>query len=177
MKSIDILNSITRLDLWLVPWSVEKWMLFIPSSLLIFTENIMQISMQMKVNTMTTGWTNEYIFKKYFPLLTNYSYCQTSEDAHEYLVGLRKCLLEELQPPSEESNVTEKGFMYDEHLHSSMQKFWDLFHTGIFTQKVACTRCNNNYNWGTIRQTNVEISTITSWEWSGLHTRRTHQSS
>jgi hypothetical protein len=58
-------------------------------------------------------------------------------------VGLRKCLLEELQPSSKESNVTEKGFMYDEHLHSSMQKFWDLFSTRIFTQKVTYTRCNN----------------------------------
>jgi hypothetical protein len=58
-------------------------------------------------------------------------------------VGLRKCLLEELQPSSEESNVTEKGFMYDEHLHSSIQFFWDLVSTEIFTQKVTCTRCSN----------------------------------
>jgi hypothetical protein len=52
-----------------------------------------------EVNAVTTGRTNEYIFKMYFPL-TNYSSCQTSEDAHEYMVGLRKCLLEELQAPA-----------------------------------------------------------------------------
>jgi hypothetical protein len=55
---------------------------------------------------------------------------------------LRECLLEELQPSSGVSNVTENGLTYDEHLHSSMQTFWDLFSTGLYTQKIKCTRCN-----------------------------------
>ncbi len=53
--------------------------------------------------------------------LTNYSSCQTSKDAHAYFLRLRMCLLEELQPSSGVSNVTENGLTYDEHLHSSMQ--------------------------------------------------------
>ena len=67
--------------------------------------------------------------------LTNYSSCQTSEDAHKYLVRLKECLLEELQPSLDVS-------MYDEHLHSSMQSFWDLFSTGVYMQKISCTICN-----------------------------------
>ena len=90
---------------------------------------------------MTTALNNEYIFKIYF-WLTYYSSCQTLEDAHEYLRRPRKCLLEELQPLSSASNVTENGLMYDEHLHSSMKTFWDIFSTGIYTQKLHCTRCN-----------------------------------
>ena len=77
----------------------------------------------------------------YFPL-TIYSSCQTSEDAHEYMAGLRQCLLDELQLLSQGSDVTEKNVMYDEHLHSSMVKCWDLF-KGMFTQYVTCTQCNN----------------------------------
>jgi ubiquitin C-terminal hydrolase len=55
---------------------------------------------------------------------------------------LRVCLLEELQPSTGGSNGTENGLTYDEHLHSSMQTFWDLFITGIYTQEITCTRCN-----------------------------------
>ncbi len=101
----------------------------------------MKISTQMKVNGMTTALNNEYIFKMYF-WLTNFSYCQTSEDAHEYLMRLRLCLLEELQPSSDISNVTENSSAYGEHLHSSMQTFWDIFSTGIYTQTIRCTICN-----------------------------------
>jgi ubiquitin C-terminal hydrolase len=90
---------------------------------------------------MTTALNNEYIFKMYFRL-TNYSSCQTSEDAHEYLMRLRECLLEELQPSLDVSNVTKDGLMYDDHLHSSIQSFWDLFSTGIYMQKITCTICN-----------------------------------
>ena len=135
MKSINISNSITSLDLRLVPWSVVEWMLLIPASLFIFTKNVMKISTQMKVHGMTTALNNEYIFKMYF-WLTNSSTCQTSEDAHEYLMRLRKCLLEELPPLSDLSNVTENGLTYDEHIHSSMRTFWDLFSTGIYAQKL-----------------------------------------
>ena len=141
MKCIDISNSITSLDLQLVPSSVVELVMLIPASILIFTKNVMKISTQMKVNGMSTALNNEYIFKMYF-CLTNYSSCQTSEDVHEYLMHLRKCLLEELQLSSDVSNVTENGLTYDEHQHSSMRTFWDLFSTGIYTQKVTCKRCN-----------------------------------
>ncbi len=73
--------------------------------------------------------------------LTNYSSWQTSEDAHEYLTRLRECLLEELQPSLDGSNVTKDGSTYDAQLHSSMQSFWDLFSTGVYMQKITCTRC------------------------------------
>ena len=55
---------------------------------------------------------------------------------------LRECLLEELQPSSDVSDVTEDSLTYDEHLHSSMQTCWDLISTGIYTQKITCTICN-----------------------------------
>ncbi len=67
---------------------------------------------------------------------------------------LRECLLEELQPSSNISNVTENGLTYDEHLHSSMQTFWDLFSTGIYTHKIKCIRCN------TIFTTNESFSEL-----------------
>ncbi len=74
--------------------------------------------------------------------LTNYSSCQTSDDAHGYLTCLRECLLEELQPSLDVPNVTKDGSTYDEQLHSSMQSFWDLFGTGVYMQNITCTRCN-----------------------------------
>jgi hypothetical protein len=55
-------------------------------------KNVMAVSTQMKVNGMTTALNNEYIFKMYF-WLTNYSSCQTSEDAHEYSLHLRESYL------------------------------------------------------------------------------------
>jgi ubiquitin C-terminal hydrolase len=59
---------------------------------------------------------------------------------------LRECLLEELQPSLDVSNVTKHGLMYDEHLHSSMQSFGDLFSTGIvYMQKIKCTICNRTF--------------------------------
>ncbi len=59
-----------------------------------------------------------------------------------FLTRLRECLLEELQPSLDISNVTKDGSTYDEQLHSSMQSFWDLFNTGVYMQKITCTRCN-----------------------------------
>ncbi len=57
-------------------------------------------------------------------------------------MGLRQCLLDELQPVSQQSDDTENNITYDESLHSSMVTFWDIF-KGIFTQYVTCTQCNN----------------------------------
>ncbi len=59
-----------------------------------------------------------------------------------FLTRLRECLLEELQPSLDGSNVTKDGSTYDAQLHSSMQSFWDLFSTGVYMQKITCTRCN-----------------------------------
>ncbi len=67
-------------------------------------------------------------------------------------MGLRQCLLDELQPVSQQSDDPENNITYDENLHSSiitydenlhssMVTFWDLF-KGIFTQNVTCTQCN-----------------------------------
>jgi ubiquitin C-terminal hydrolase len=38
--------------------------------------------------------------------------------------------------------LLKNGLTYEEHLHSSMRTFWDLFSAGIYTQKVTCKRCN-----------------------------------
>jgi ubiquitin C-terminal hydrolase len=56
-------------------------------------------------------------------------------------MGLRQCLLDELQPVSQPSDDPENNITYDETLHSSMVTFWDIF-KGIFTQKITCTQCN-----------------------------------
>jgi hypothetical protein len=77
----------------------------------------------------------------YVPL-TDYSSCQTSENAHEYIIGLKKCLLDELKQSEEGSGVTGSNIAYDENLHMSMKFFWDLFGAGEFTQKVTCTACD-----------------------------------
>jgi hypothetical protein len=57
------------------------------------------------------------------------------------MMGLRQCLLDELQPASQPSDDPENNSTYDENIHSSMVTFWDLF-KGIFTQKFTCTQCN-----------------------------------
>ena len=57
-------------------------------------------------------------------------------------MGLRQCLLDELQPASQPSDNPENNTTYDENLHSAMVTFWDLF-TGIFTQEITCTQCNS----------------------------------
>ena len=57
-------------------------------------------------------------------------------------MGLRQCLLDELQPASQPSNNPENNTTYDENLHSAMVTFWDLF-TGIFTQEITCTQCKS----------------------------------
>ncbi len=100
----------------------------------------MKLLNKTKVNTITTQWTNEYIFNTCLQL-TNNSSCQTSKDAHEYMMGLRQCLLNELQPASQPSDDSENNITCDENLDSSMVMFWGLF-KGIFTQKIACTQCN-----------------------------------
>jgi hypothetical protein len=66
VKSINISDSIMSLNLWLVPSSVMGWIVLIPASLLVFTENVIAMSTQMKVNGMATSLSNEYIFKCIF---------------------------------------------------------------------------------------------------------------
>ena len=48
--------------------------------------------------------------------LTDYSSCQTSEDAHEYILGLKQCLLDKLTQSEDGSGVTISGSDYDENL-------------------------------------------------------------
>ncbi len=43
----------------------------------------------------------------------NYSYCQTSEDAHEYIMGLKQCLLDKFTQSEDGSGVTNSGTDYD----------------------------------------------------------------
>ncbi len=99
---------------------------------------IYQILNKTKVNTITTQRTNEYIFHSCLQL-TNNSSCPTSKDAHEYMMGLRQCLLDELQPASQPTDDPENNITYDENLHSSMVTFWALF-KGIFKQEITCTQ-------------------------------------
>jgi hypothetical protein len=44
----------------------------------------------------------------YVPL-TDYSSCQTSEDAHEYIMGLKQCLLDKLTQSEDGSGVPLSG--------------------------------------------------------------------
>jgi ubiquitin C-terminal hydrolase len=69
--------------------------------------------------------------------------CNTSEDAHEYLVILRQSLLEELEPRDVDSNRTAFDQPYNRELHESMKTFWDLFSSGVTTQMITCSQCNN----------------------------------
>ncbi len=69
-------------------------------------------------------------------------FCQTSADAHEYMLALKECLLlAELKPVDGRSEVAASGEGYDETLHSSIQTFWDMFGSGQITQTVTCTIC------------------------------------
>ena len=68
---------------------------------------------------------------------------QTSEDVHKYIMALRECQLNELQPGQENPSVTALNEPYDENLHMSMQTFWDLFSSGMIKQTVTCQECNN----------------------------------
>jgi hypothetical protein len=77
----------------------------------------------------------------YVPL-TNYSSCQISEDAHEYIMGLKKCLLDELEQSEEGSGVAVSGIAYDENLHMSMKIFGTYSaqespHRRLYAQHVA----------------------------------------
>ncbi len=58
--------------------------------------------------------------------LADYSSCQTSEDAHEYIMGLKQCLLDELTQSEDGSGVTISGSDYDENLYMSMKTFLGL---------------------------------------------------
>jgi hypothetical protein len=58
---------------------------------------------------------------------------------HKYMLALKECLLAELKPADETSDVPASGEGYDENLHSLMQTFWDMFGLGQITQNVTCT--------------------------------------
>jgi hypothetical protein len=59
-----------------------------------------------------------------FLLLIYFLFVHPSEDAHEYLMELRNCLLHELQPCPVDSSVTASGPPYDLKLHMAMKSFW-----------------------------------------------------
>ena len=66
-----------------------------------------------------------------------------SEDAHEYIIALKRYLLKELKPVQVNSNLTASNHPYDRELHMSMQTFWNLFCSGKTTQTVTCSECSN----------------------------------
>ena len=66
-----------------------------------------------------------------------------SEDAHEYIIALKRYLLNELKPEQVNSNLTASNHPYDRELHMSMQTFWNLFCSGKTTQTVTCSECSN----------------------------------
>ena len=66
-----------------------------------------------------------------------------SEDAHEYIIALKRYLLEELKPEQVNSNLTASNHPYDRELHMSMQTFWNVFSSGKTTQTVTCSECSN----------------------------------
>jgi hypothetical protein len=75
--------------------------------------------------------------------LINYPCCQTSEDAHKYVMALKMCLRKELEPEHVNLNCSALGHPYNKELHTSMQTFWDVFYSGVTTQTVTCLECNN----------------------------------
>ena len=82
--------------------------------------------------------TNELSYVHISILLNYFLFFQTSEDAHEYIMYLRECQLNELEPGQEDPSVTALGKLYDVHLHKSMQYFWKLFSLGMMKQTVTC---------------------------------------
>ncbi len=71
------------------------------------------------------------------------SFGQTPADAHENIIALKECLLEELEPAVGTSDITASGEGYDENLHSLMPTFWEMFDSGEITQNVTCTICSS----------------------------------
>ena len=59
------------------------------------------------------------------------------EDAHEYLLHLEKCLLNELKQKEDGSSDTD----YDEELYTNMKTFWALFGGGQTAITLTCTSC------------------------------------
>ncbi len=87
--------------------------------------------------------TNELSYIHIYILLINFLFFQTSEDAYEYIIFLRESQIKELQPKQEDPSVTAFGQPYDEHLHQSMQSFWNLFTSGVTKQTVICQQCKS----------------------------------
>lgn len=52
-------------------------------------------------------------------------------------------MLEELEPRDVDSNRTAFDQPYNRELHESMKTFWDLFSSGVTTQMITCSQCNN----------------------------------
>ena len=71
--------------------------------------------------------TNELFYIHISILLIYFLFFETSEDTHKYIMDLRRCQLNELQPKQDDPSVTALEQPYDEHLHKSVQSFWDLF--------------------------------------------------
>ena len=59
------------------------------------------------------------------------------EDAHEYLLDLEDCLLNELKQKEDGSNDTD----YDDELYTNMMTFWELFRGGQTAETRTCTSC------------------------------------
>jgi ubiquitin C-terminal hydrolase len=87
--------------------------------------------------------TNELFYIHISILIINFLFFQTSENAHEYMMYLRESQLKELQPKQEDPSVTAFGQPYDEHLHQSIQSFWNRFTSGMMKQTVICQQCNS----------------------------------
>jgi ubiquitin C-terminal hydrolase len=85
----------------------------------------------------------DVLFYNWIPFqLIKYLCCQTSENAHKYIMALKGCLLRELEPGQMDLNRTALNHPYDKALHTSMQRFWDLFSSGVTTQTMTCSECN-----------------------------------
>ena len=118
------------------------WIILIPASLLVFTENVIAMLEQMKVNGMATSISNVYISLNVFLtnqlfILPNFRGCTWVHDSSERVLTWRApAIIRHITCYSKDS------WAYDVQLHSSMQSFWDLFSTGEYMQKITCTRCN-----------------------------------
>jgi hypothetical protein len=87
--------------------------------------------------------TSKFSYIHVFSLLIYFLFVHPSEDAHEYLMELRNCLLHELQPWPVGSSVTESCQPYEETLHKAMKSFWEQFSTGILKHTTMCQFCRN----------------------------------
>jgi hypothetical protein len=81
-------------------------------------------------------------------------YAKPTEDAHKYIMALKECLLNELQPGQGDTALTSQDQPFDIDLYASMETFWQLFNSERTRQTVTCGVC------GSVNMLNVPFSKL-----------------